>query len=250
MSGGAIAVFAKAPQPGRVKTRMTPPLSPQQAAALYAALLRDVLEATARIAAELGLAPVLVVDPREQCRALARDAPRAYRVVSQRGADLAQRMDWAARELAAAGSAPILLRGSDSPILDGARVREALEALEDADLALCPDRDGGYSLIGLRRPAPGLFAHPMSTRSVLEDTLANARAAGLRCCTLGPSFDLDCIEDLGELARARELGVTALCERTLAYLDAERLWRFASTDRSARTTSESHSARPDLRPRR
>ena len=136
-------------------------------------------------------------------------------------------MDWASREIAAAGSAPILLRGSDSPILDGERVQETLDALQDADLAVCPDRDGGYSLIGLRRPVPGLFDHPMSTRSVLEDTLANAAAAGLRTCTLGPSFDLDRIEDLRELARARKHGVTALCARTLAYLDEQRLWRFA-----------------------
>ena len=65
MSRGAIVVFAKAPQPGRVKTRMTPPLTQQQAADLYAALLRDVLEATARFAADLSLVPVLAVHPRE-----------------------------------------------------------------------------------------------------------------------------------------------------------------------------------------
>ncbi len=226
MSAGAIVVFAKAPQPGRVKTRLTPPLTKRQAAELYAALLRDVLEATAQIARDLALEPVLAIYPRDRCRAIAREAPAAFRVVAQRGADLAQRMSWAAREIAAAGLGPILLRGSDSPILDGERVREALGALEEADLAVCPDLDGGYSLIGLRRPVPGLFEHPMSTSRVLEDTLRNAAAAGLRSQTLEPSFDLDRIADLRELARARGRGITQLCERTLAYLDEQRLWRF------------------------
>jgi hypothetical protein len=67
----------------------------------------------------------------------------------------------------------------------------------------------------------------MSTQSVLEDTLGNATAAGLRTRTLGSTFDLDRIGDLRELARAREQGSADLCRRTLAYLDEHRLWRFA-----------------------
>ncbi len=228
MSAGAIVVFAKWPRPGRVKTRMTPPLTREQAAGLYAALLRDVLAATADVSARLDLEPVLAVDPREAGPALAREAPSSFRVVSQRGADLGQRMSWALRELAASGARRVLLRGSDSPILDGEIVAEALASLDHSDLCVSPDRDGGYSLIGLRRPLAGLFDHPMSTGSVLEDTLTRAAEAGLRSAMLSPTFDLDRVEDLRELARARERGVTGLCERTLAYLDEQQLWRFAS----------------------
>ena len=72
-------------------------------------------------------------------------------------------MTWAVREAAAAGAQRILLRGSDSPTLDAEVVREALAALREFDLVLRPDYDGGYSLVGLRRPAAGLFDHPMST---------------------------------------------------------------------------------------
>ena len=224
---GAIVVFAKAPLPGQVKTRMTPPLSPEQAAELYAALLADVLAATAGIADELDLEPVVAVHPRSACRAIAGRAPPQFRVVAQRGADLSQRMGWAVREAAAAGARRVLLRGSDSPVLDAKNVGAALAALERADLVLCPDRDGGYNLVGLRRPAPGLFAHAMSTHSVLSDTLANARALGLRASLQDASFDLDAIEDLRWLAAARDGDVTHLCSRTLAYLDEHDLWRHA-----------------------
>ena len=74
----------------------------------------------------------------------------------------------------------------------------------------------------------GLFDHAMSTPSVLEDTLANARRLGLRSRVLGESFDLDRIEDLRWLADARVAGGASLCPNTLAYLDEHDLWRFSA----------------------
>ncbi len=221
-----IVVFAKAPRPGLVKTRMTPPLSPAEAAELYACLLDDVLEATAQIARALGLEVVLTVHPSEACAELARRAPTPFRVVAQTGIDLSQRMEWAVAEAAAAGLGPILLRGSDSPALGQAVVEGALGALGECDVVISPDRDGGYNLIGLRRPAPGLFDHPMSTASALADTLARARRQALRTRLLPPGFDLDTVEDLRWLAEAKAHGCTT-CPRTLAFLDERALWRHA-----------------------
>lgn len=221
---GAIVVFARQPVPGQVKTRLCPPLSPEQAASLYRAMLADVLEATARFAAQLGLEPVLAVTPARAAAELARLAPPFYRVVAQRGAGLAERMAWAVAEQAAAGHDRILLRGSDSPALDPEAVAEALAALDEVDLVLCPDPDGGYNLVGLRGPAPGLFAHPMSTDQVLQHTLAAAERLGLTHRVQAPRFDIDRIEDLGRLAAARIGGLASLCPRTLTYLDAHGLW--------------------------
>lgn len=222
-----IAVFAKEPRPGRVKTRMSPPLSLDQAAELYAELLADVLRTTESFSRELGLAPVLCVHPPESCARLARLAPTSFRVVPQRGEDLGARMQRVVDEAGAAGASRILVRGSDNPVLDGEIVAAALGALSDADLVLCPDRDGGYGLVGLRRSVPGLFDHPMSTGTVLDDTIANADSLGLSSHVLEPSFDLDTVGDLRWLAQARDEGVSELCRRTLAYLDAHDLWRFA-----------------------
>jgi glycosyltransferase A (GT-A) superfamily protein (DUF2064 family) len=127
-----------------------------------------------------------------------------------------------ARELAA--GRPVLLRGSDSPTLDAAALAAALGALAVSDLVLCPDRDGGYNLVGLRKPAPGLFDHPMSTASVLDDTLARARRLGLSHTLLPAGFDLDTAADLALLAEARRAGAGSLCPRTLAFLDEAGLW--------------------------
>jgi len=221
---GALIVFARRPEPGRVKTRLCPPFTPLQAAELYRAMLADVLDVSAALAARHGLDAWLAVTPAHACAELACVCPTSFRVVAQRGPDLAARMDWAFAELAAGGASPILLRGSDSPALDGVSLDAALEALAAHELVLCPDRDGGYNLVGLRRPAPGLFDHPMSTGSVLEDTLRQAERLGLRARVLEPRFDIDRVEDLRSLADERARSGGAQCPRTLAYLDSERLW--------------------------
>ena len=234
---GVLLVFAKQPQPGRVKTRMVPPLSPQQASDLYAEMLQDVLIASGRIAVEIGLAPILAVHPPSATAALARFAPTEYRIVPQRGADLGQKMAWAIREAAASGANRILLRGSDSPILDRERIEAALVSLDDFDLAISPDLASGYNLLGVRKPTPGLFDHPMSTQTVLEDTLSNAAALGLRAALQTASFDVDTANDLKRLAAARwgprAAHVADLCPRTLSFLDAEDLWPQAEPPRSS-----------------
>lgn len=229
-SAGTLVVFAKQPRPGLVKTRLCPPLDPAEAAELYACMLEDVLHASAAFAGRLGLDAVLAVHPPEACAELARLAPTPFRVIRQRGAELGSRMGWALREAAAAGARKVLMRGSDSPCLDGSAIATALAALERADLVIAPDRDGGYGLVGLRRPAAELFEHPMSTRSVLDDTLANARRLGLSHELLEPGFDIDSARDLALLASARGAHNAQLCPRTLAMLDARDLWRAAEAE--------------------
>jgi uncharacterized protein len=219
---GALVVFAKQPTPGLVKTRLCPPFTPEQAAAFYAQMLEDVLEASLAASRALGLEAVLAVQPPEAVALL--PAPPGVRREPQHGADLGTRMEHAlARELAA-GRRPVLLRGSDSPTLGLVTLAAALDALSGHDLVICPDRDGGYNLVGLGRPAPGLFSHPMSTASVLADTLARAHASGLTHALLPGGFDLDTAADLALLAAARREGAAGDCPRTLAFLDRHGLW--------------------------
>jgi rSAM/selenodomain-associated transferase 1 len=219
---GRLIVFAKHPVPGRVKTRMCPPFTPQQAAAFYEEMLRDVLEATAVDAERLGLDAVLYLHPPEACARWREIVP--FPVSAQRGADLGVRMEHAFAEQASSGAAPLLLRGSDSPVLGQADLIAAREALVDDDLVLRPGRDGGYDLVGLRAPVAGLFDHPMSTGSVLRDTLANAARLGLRVRLLPEGFDIDTVEDLADLKDARERGLVGRCPRTVRFLDRHDLW--------------------------
>jgi rSAM/selenodomain-associated transferase 1 len=226
-SRGALIVLAKAPRAGAVKTRLCPPFTPEEAAGLCARLLADVLAASAEAADALSLAAILAVHPAQACAEIARSAPSRFRVIPQRGADLGRRMDWAVREACAGGAPRVLLRGSDSPLIDAEVVAEALAALAGADLVLRPDQDGGYGLVGLSRPAPGLFDHPMSTATVLADTLANAARAGLCSRLLTPGFDVDTPADLRRLEALRSPQLARMCPATLAYLDERELWRRA-----------------------
>jgi hypothetical protein len=230
---GALIVFARQPAPGLVKTRLTPPLTRSKAAAFYTRMLDDVLELSATAAARLGLEARLVVHPGTATRELAARAPAQFAVVAQRGRDLAARMRHAVAEAAAGGFAPVLLRGSDSPTLDAELVASALEAVQRADVAISPDPDGGYNLIALRRPTPGLFSHRMGTMRVLDETVGNARRVGLRVDVLPASFDIDCVADLESLREARISGDHRHFPRTLAFADEWKLWDYLVAARPA-----------------
>jgi rSAM/selenodomain-associated transferase 1 len=226
---GWIVVFAKAPAAGRVKTRFSPPFTPAEAAAFYGCLLADVLEVTAQAAAALDLDAVLSVDPPDAAAALAAQAPAGVRAVAQHPGPLGERMTRAAHAAIAAGAPFVLLRGSDSPCLGEKTIRAAVEALDRADVVLCPDRDGGFNLVGLSarvsaREIAHFFDHPMSTPTVLRETLARAARAGRESHLLPPGFDLDRFDDLRQLAAERHADAAALCPRTIAFLDEHGLW--------------------------
>ena len=224
MSRGRLVVFAKQPLPGAVKTRLTPPFSASEAAELYACMLQDVLAVSAVAARELDLEAVLALHPGRAAMELAREAPAPFRVVAQCGMSLAERMEWAVGEAAAAAAGPVLLRGSDSPMLAPVQIGALHGALSDDAVVILPDRDGGYSLVGVAKPVRGLFEHAMSTRTVAEDTRSSAARLGLSTRLLEASFDVDTVQDLALLAEFRqELG--DLCPRTLGYLDERNLWR-------------------------
>jgi rSAM/selenodomain-associated transferase 1 len=224
LSRGRLVVFAKQPLAGAVKTRLTPPLGASEAAELYACMLQDVLAVSAGAARELDLEAVLALHPGRVAMELAREAPAPFRVVAQCGMSLPERMEWAVGEAAAAAATPVLLRGSDSPMLAPVQIGAALDALSDHDVVIVPDRDGGYSLVGLARPVRGLFEHAMSTRTVAEDTRSSATGMGLSTRLLEASFDVDTVEDLALLAASRQ-ALGDLCPRTLGYLDEHDLWR-------------------------
>ncbi len=207
-----LAIFAREPRPGAVKTRLCPPLEPEQAAALYSAMLHDVIDQAAR---RRDAALALWFDP-PQARDFftARVAPR-FELRAQQGPDLGARMADAFRVHAAQGFDRMLLRGSDSPTLPRERVDAAFEALDRHDAVVCPDLDGGYNLIGLRAPADRLFAIEMSTETVLEQTRDRAARAGLDLHELPPHHDVD---DGGDLERLRQQPDEVEAPRTYEWL--------------------------------
>jgi hypothetical protein len=207
-TGLRLIVFAKAPQPGRAKTRLIPALGAEGAAALSERLLLHTLAQAAAAAQAWPGTLELCVAPDVEHRLFRRLAVEHALTLSAQGeGDIGQRMDRAlTRALREQGAEGALLIGSDIPALTTPRLLAAAQALLAHDAVFVPALDGGYALIGLKRPAPTLFEGiAWSTDAVMAQTRAKARKAGLHIAELDPVADIDEPADLEHLP-ARWLG--------------------------------------------
>jgi uncharacterized protein len=189
-----VIVFAKAPVPGFAKTRLAKSLGDEGAARLAARMLEHTLE-SARAAAlgpvELRCAP----DTSHPRFVLAQQEP-GISLAPQGSGDLGERMERATARALERFHA-VLLIGTDAPALDAGVLRQAAAALRTHDAVVAPASDGGYVLIGLSRPAPGLFADiAWSTPEVMEQTRERAGRLGLSLCELAMLHDVDEPADL------------------------------------------------------
>jgi rSAM/selenodomain-associated transferase 1 len=204
MSSTAVIVFAKAPQPGAVKTRLVPALGTEGAAALHARLAKHTLD-TVRAASlkpvELHCAPG-IDDP------FFRYCQGHYGVAlePQVAGDLGSRMH-AAFATALAAHARVLIIGTDCPTLTARHLRQAEKALcEGNDAVFAPCEDGGYALIGLTRADSKLFEGiAWSSSSVMAETRARLEALGWRWHELETLWDVDRPEDYARLVASRLL---------------------------------------------
>ena len=213
----ALAVMAKRPQAGEVKTRLCPPLTPEEAARLAHCFLLDKLEQIRRIP---GVARFVAFSPPDAEAFFRAQAGEAFSLLPQRGADLGERLADVSDRLLGAGFSATMIIGTDSPTLPDTVLHEAHEVFgsDHADLVLGPAKDGGYYLIGLRRPSRFLFHEiAWSTDTVLSQTVARARKAGLRTHLLPAWYDVDVEPDLRRLARDLADDRTP-APRTRAYL--------------------------------
>jgi rSAM/selenodomain-associated transferase 1 len=192
----ALLVVAKRPAPGQTKTRLTPPLTPVNAAQLYEAFLCDTLDL---IRAVPDVHPIIAYWPEgeeDYFRALAPD----FELLPQVGADLGARLDNALTHCLSDGFTHAVIMDSDSPTLPANCLTQALAALDSADVVLGPCEDGGYYLIGLKRPTPRLLREvPMSTPTVMRDTLALAEVLNLSVAQLPLWYDVDTAAELERL---------------------------------------------------
>jgi rSAM/selenodomain-associated transferase 1 len=181
---GAVAVIAKSPAPGAVKTRLCPPLSLVQAAGLAEAALRDTLAAVAGTRAHRKL---LVLDgvPGPWL-------PHGFEVIEQRGRALDERLAAAFVDL----QGPTLIVGMDTPQLSAAQLEHGLSWLKRLPAVLGPAADGGYWAIGLRRAEPAaLLGIPMSSEYTLAAQRMRLRALGLAVAELETLRDVDTFAD-------------------------------------------------------
>ncbi len=192
----ALIVVAKRPAAGQTKTRLSPPLSPEQAAQLYEHFLRDTLDLMRQVPQT---ARIIAYSPEGEEAYFKLLAPD-FDLVPQRGSDLGERLDNALTHCLLNGCDKAVIMDSDSPTLPASFLIQAFVALDMADVVLGPCEDGGYYLIGLKRPAPRLLREVrMSTATVLRDTLVLAEAEGLKVAQLPTWYDVDTALELERL---------------------------------------------------
>lgn len=207
-----IITFAKAPQPGEVKTRLIPVLGPAGAASLHEHLVADAL-ATAK-SAEVG--PVeLCCAPDASHSFFAACAAKHEVVLTEQGpGDLGDRMHRAATR-ALAEAAKVILIGSDCAVMTPEYLRAAAAALDEGSAVVVgPAEDGGYVLIALARNDPVLFEGvPWGSANVLEETRARLRMLGWRWRELETLWDVDRpadLERLPEIGKLPAIGSSAV----------------------------------------
>ena len=194
-----LVLFARWPEPGRVKTRLSPALPPALACALHRAMLDDALWSSLSARADRRV----VAWAEAPAFSMGTPVPGGFEQAAQRGADLGARLAAAFAEQLTGPGERVVVIGSDCPELSASDLDAAFDALGTCDLAVGPSRDGGFWLVGLSRPAPQVFdGVAWSTDRALSGMLGNAAAAGLSVARLATRADVDTPADLVRLIAA------------------------------------------------
>jgi rSAM/selenodomain-associated transferase 1 len=200
----ALAIMTKAPQAGQVKTRLVPPLKPDEAAELNRFFLRDTTTAIASSATDKDACGIAVYTPIDSESAYAHVLPDSFRLLPQRGDRFGERLYFAALDLFKCGFESVCLIDSDSPTVPPENFAQAVKHLQRSGdrVVLGPCEDGGYYLIGLKKPHKELFERiDWSTERVLAQTRQRAREIGLEVKLLPMGYDVDDWESLQRLCQ-------------------------------------------------
>ncbi|HEV8342116.1 MAG TPA: TIGR04282 family arsenosugar biosynthesis glycosyltransferase [Candidatus Binatia bacterium] len=195
----AIAIMAKAPWPGEVKTRLCPLLSHEEAAQLYRCFLLDKIEQLNSLKA---IAPAVAYTPDDARPLFENLVSSGFTLIPQKGPDLGARLSNTLNQLLELGYPQVMAIDSDTPTLPLAYLERAFSLLSEPeiDVVLGPSEDGGYYLIGLRRLHSDLFEKMRwSTAHVFSVTMRRAQAKGLKVACLPTWYDVDTPEDLKRL---------------------------------------------------
>jgi len=202
----ALIIFAEAPVAGQLKTRLCPPLTHDEAATLHGSFVLDSLERT-KVAMDKWKLPFdryLACAPSSQHVFFKiMEERHRVRLIDQFGADPGARMREACRAMFDRGHHRLVLMGTEVPTLPLEHYRQTAMLLQEHDLVLGPERDGGYYLLGLSKGAEGLFGDiHWSTDRMFQQIRERAESLGLRVACLPEWRDADSIDDLTALIEA------------------------------------------------
>ena len=189
----AVAIICKTPKAGMSKTRLSPPLRPEECAALSACFIRDLSRTIQSLADDGDVAGYAVYTPLGTETALRQLLPSRFSLALQGEGDLGERLLKGTADLLAQGHEGAILVNSDSPTLPKAILRQAVDAVRRGDnVTLSPALDGGYTLVGLSRAHARLFSDmPWSTSEVYRLTLERAHEIGLPVMNVPGWYDVD-----------------------------------------------------------
>lgn len=198
----ALGVMTKAPRAGQVKTRLVPPLTPEEAAEINRCFLRDVGGSIIEACVESPARGIAVYTPVGLESAYEDILPPEFQLIPQRGRHFGERLTLAAEDLFRIGFESLCLINSDSPTVPSANFAQALAKLREAGdrVVLGPSFDGGYYLLGIKQLHYRLFEEiDWSTSRVLEQTRQRANELGLEVHELSMGLDVDDQESLARL---------------------------------------------------
>src|SRR6266480_5539364 len=214
----ALAIMTKAPQAGRVKTRLVPPLTPDEAAELNKCFLRDTAAAISRACSRRPVIQAGKMESKPECFASHSEAaimqcrgvavytpvgaesaytdvlPADFSLLPQRGDEFGERLCFAVEDLFKCGFDSLCLIDSDSPTVPAENFQQAAELLSTSEdrVVLGPSDDGGYYLIGMKKPHRHLFEQiDWSTERVLNQTMQRATEIGIEVKLLPTGYDVD-----------------------------------------------------------
>lgn len=223
--GGVLGLFAKRPEPGRVKTRLAAEIGDEGATRLHEAMLFDLIDL---LDSPGVLAPggrkVLVYAPDDAGPWFDERIPASFALQPQADGDLGRRLSGFFAGEFADGASRVVAIGSDAPTLDPSFVVAAFLALDGRDVVLGPATDGGYYLVGCRGSVPPIFeAIDWSTADVLGQTIDRLDGTGRSLAVLPPWYDVDTAASVrmlgGHLRAMRRAGMDPLLTRTEAWLE-------------------------------
>ncbi len=217
----ALIIFAKAPRLGQVKTRLQPDLTPEESISLYKAMVEDLMKQLEHT----GFCDLKIFFyPSDAKTEMQNWLGEHYKYFSQKGEDLGDKMYSAMVEIFKQNYKKVVLIGSDIPTIDTTTIVRAFSSLDDYDIVLGPSQDGGYYLIGSKKPQSELFKDIIwSTSFVLQKTIEKARKAELEVVQLEIKSDIDTYDEVIKLWKylkmRNEKGVYSYKSKTYEVLN-------------------------------
>ncbi len=218
-----LVVFAKDPIPGRVKTRLTPRITPDEAAKLYKAFVLDIVNNVRKLERNRIDNVTVAYTPVDAEMVFRKLVDHPVNFLPQKGDNLGERMRNAFNQSFAEGAKRVVIIGTDSPTLPTSYIQKAFDVLKKVPVVIGPTFDGGYYLLGLSKQNDNIFDDvEWSTSRVFKQTLTRIKSLNMQVYVLPPWYDVDTPEDLeflkSHLLAMRMSGIEEIPDRTMQLL--------------------------------